>query len=151
MVIWILRWTIDPFTQKCWTLEWFLFMSMKLYISFVCSNSKEPSHWEFFLRTSNTRMFLVEKYEKKMLTLFLEVWKVLYMGLDARKPVFGGLWTTKAQTDQRLCYSLCEKYRMYTCYRWNFNLLASLCSWVAWFETHFLGNPKTGFLTTRPI
>ena len=28
------------------------------------------------------------------------------MGLDARKLVFGGLRTTKAQSDQRLCYSI---------------------------------------------
>ena len=40
-----------------------------------------------------------------------------YMGLVAKKPVFGGLQTTKAQTslrirqtDQRLCYSLIGKY-----------------------------------------
>ena len=36
------------------------------------------------------------------------------MGLDARKPVFGGLRTTQAQTDvqsdQHLCYSLFGKY-----------------------------------------
>ena len=31
--------------------------------------------------------------------------KGLKLALDVRKPVFPGLRTTKAQTDQRLCYS----------------------------------------------
>ena len=31
------------------------------------------------------------------------------MGLDARKPVFGGLCTASAQADQHLCYSLVGK------------------------------------------
>ena len=30
----------------------------------------------------------------------------LHLGLDARKPVFGGLLTTKAQSDQHVFYSL---------------------------------------------
>ena len=41
------------------------------------------------------------------------------MGLDARNPVFGGLWTTQAQTSLRIYavwsapfYSLFEKYHM---------------------------------------
>ena len=55
------------------------------------------------------------------------------MGLDTRKPVFGGLRTTQTQTDQHLCYSLLESTIMYTCYRWNLSVLASLCSWGDWF------------------
>ena len=36
-----------------------------------------------------------------------------YMGLDARKPVFGGLRTTSdAQADQSLCYSLYGEYNV---------------------------------------
>ena len=35
-----------------------------------------------------------------------------YMGLDARIPVFGSVQTTKAQTVQRLCYSLIGKYHI---------------------------------------
>ena len=31
------------------------------------------------------------------------------MGLNARKPVFGGLRIAKAQSDQRLCYSIIGK------------------------------------------
>ena len=37
------------------------------------------------------------------------------------------------------------KYHMLTCYRWNFNFLASLCSWGDWFETGFVGNPEYRF------
>ena len=33
-----------------------------------------------------------------------------------------------AQTDQRLCYSLFEKYDIQTCYKRNFNFLVSLYS-----------------------
>ena len=50
-----------------------------------------------------------------------------------------------AQSDQRLCYSLFRKYHMQTCYRWNFNFLASLCNWGDWFETHFVGHPEDRF------
>ena len=32
------------------------------------------------------------------------------------------------QSDQRLCYSLIEKYHMKTCYKKNINFLASLYS-----------------------
>ena len=60
--------------------------------------------------------------------------QLMYMGLDMRKPVFGGLRTTKvqtstsAQTDQRLCYSLIGKPHIYTCYKGNLAFLDSLCS-----------------------
>ena len=37
------------------------------------------------------------------------------------------------------------KYHMLTCYKWNFNFLASLCSWGDWFETRFFGNPEDRF------
>ena len=50
------------------------------------------------------------------------------IGLEARKPVFGGLRTT-AQTSLRIrTDSLFEKYHILTCYKQNFNFLASLCS-----------------------
>ena len=50
-----------------------------------------------------------------------------------------------AQSDHPLCFSLFGKYHMLTCYEWNFNFLASLCSWVYWFETDFVGNPQDRF------
>ena len=53
------------------------------------------------------------------------------------------------QTDQRLCYSLFEKCHISTCYKRNFNFLASLCSWGDWFESHFVRNSKAGFVATR--
>ena len=34
---------------------------------------------------------------------------------------------------------------MLTCYMFNCNFLASLCSWGDWFETHFAGNPEDRF------
>ena len=51
---------------------------------------------------------------KKDIEKYVE--NISYMSLDARKPVFGGLRTTSAQSDQRLCYSLFGKYVMLTCY-----------------------------------
>ena len=50
-----------------------------------------------------------------------------------------------AQSDQRLCYSLFGKFHMWTCYRWNLNFLASLCSWGDWLETSYIGNPEDRF------
>ena len=50
-----------------------------------------------------------------------------------------------AQSDQRLCYSLIGKYHILTCYKRNFNILASLCSWGDWFESRFHGNPEDRF------
>ena len=50
-----------------------------------------------------------------------------------------------AQTDQRLCYSLCGKYNIQTCYMRNFNILASLCSWGYWFESRSVGNLEDRF------
>ena len=38
-----------------------------------------------------------------------------------------------------------ESSIMLPCYRWNFNFLASLCSWGDWFETRFVGNPEDRF------
>ena len=74
------------------------------------------------------------------------------MGLKARKPVFGVLRITQAQTSLRICAVWSApllfafwKVQYVTCYRWNFNLLANLCSWGDWFETHFVGNPKDRF------
>ena len=75
-----------------------------------------------------------------------------YMGLDARKHVFGICEQQRrkpacasAQSDQRLCYSLIGKYQISTYYERNFNFLASLCSWAGWFESRFDGNPEDRF------
>ena len=35
-----------------------------------------------------------------------------------------------AQSDQPFCYSPSGKYHIKTCYKWNFNFLASPCSWT---------------------
>ena len=67
------------------------------------------------------------------------------MGLDARKPVFGGLRTKKAQSDQRLCFSLFEKYHIETCNKRNFSFLASLCSRGDCFESCLVGNNEYRF------
>ena len=68
------------------------------------------------------------------------------MVLDPRKPVFRALQTTRrrsacasAQSDQHLYYSLIVKYHSKTCYKLNFTILASLCSW---FESSFFENPE---------
>ena len=56
-----------------------------------------------------------------------------HMGSNPRKPS-SGVWEqhrgrpacTSVQSDQRLCFSLFGKYPMKTCYRCNFNFLASI-------------------------
>ena len=50
-----------------------------------------------------------------------------------------------AQSDQRLCYMLSDKYYDPTCCNQNFNILASLRSWADWFESHLVRNPKEVF------
>ena len=37
------------------------------------------------------------------------------------------------------------KFHIKTYYRWNFNFLASLCSWGDGFESRFVGNPEDRF------
>ena len=74
------------------------------------------------------------------------------MGLDARKPVFGGLRTTQAQASLRFravwsapLLIAFGKYHIKASYKRNFNFLASLCSWAGWSESHFVGNPEDRF------
>ena len=76
-----------------------------------------------------------------------------YMGLDVRKLVFGGLQTTKAQTSlcgypRRLISAFLFAFwnvLYLNLYWWNFNFLASLCSWGDWFECRLVGNPQDRF------
>ena len=70
---------------------------------------------------------------------------MLNMDLDVRKPSSGvceqqrcrPAWAS-TQSDQGLCYSLIGKYHIKTCYKRNFTILASLCSWGDWFESRFV-------------
>ena len=41
-----------------------------------------------------------------------------------------------------LIIHLIESIHIRTCYKRNFNFLASLCSQAGWFESHFVGNPE---------
>ena len=60
------------------------------------------------------------------------------MSLVARKPVCGGLQTTKPQTSLRILYLdlLQAKFQFSS---------SSLCSWEGWFESRFHGNPEDRF------
>ena len=81
------------------------------------------------------------------------------MGLDVRKPVIGGLPTTKAQTSIRI--RTVSSAHLLFAYRKNvisklaaekIQFLASLCSWVGLFEHDLVVlTPKTGFLMRMPI
>ena len=75
-------------------------------------------------------------------SLHVFIWKIrnqnqnYYMGPDRTKPSSGACAQHRrrpacapTQYDQCLCYSLFEKCCMLSCNRWNFNVLASLCSW----------------------
>ena len=57
-----------------------------------------------------------------------------------RRPAFAS-----AQSYQRVCYSLFGKYHIWSCYKRNFNFLASFCSWGDWFEIRFVWNPEDRF------
>ena len=58
----------------------------------------------------------------------------IYMGLHMRNPVLGVLRTTKTQTSlyiSRLINAfVIGKYHIKTCYKPNFTILGSLCSWA---------------------
>ena len=70
------------------------------------------------------------------------------MGLDARKPVFWGLRTTKVQTSLRIraVWSEPSLFAFWkVLYKQKFNFLASLCNWGDWFESRFVGYPEDRF------
>ena len=54
------------------------------------------------------------------------------------------LQTTKAQTDQHICYSF-WKVLYLNLLQANFQFLTNLCSCGDWFESHFDGNPEDKF------
>ena len=68
------------------------------------------------------------------------------MGIDETQAL---LWRRpayeSAQSDQRICYSLSDKYSMPTYSMQNFDILASLCSWTDWFENNLIGDPEERF------
>ena len=65
------------------------------------------------------------------------------MGLDARKLVFGGLRTTKAQSDQRLCYRLLETRNIHV-----FHLTTIV---IASPGLHVIFNIESGHTVNRPV
>ena len=74
------------------------------------------------------------------------------MGLDARKLVFGGLLSKQAQTSLhiRADWSAPLLFAFWKVSSLNmlqakFDILAILCSWGDWFESHFDGNPEGRF------
>ena len=80
-----------------------------------------------------------------------------HMGLDARKPVFGGCQQHRcrpacpsAQSDQHLCFSVFGKYHIQTCYKRNFNFLPSLCK-QAGLNLTLSEILNIGFLASQPI
>ena len=79
---------------------------------------KEPSQWDGYFKHLKHMFKLMDKKIIPILRFFFCITGPMpkyrfshhkaHMGLEARKPVFGGLQTTKAyaQSDQRLCCSL---------------------------------------------
>ena len=83
--------------------------------------------------------------------------RMLYMVLDARKPVFGGLRTIQEQTSlcMRADWSAPLLFAFWKVSYLNllqakFQFLASLCSWGDWFEISFVGNLRQPFLRQGP-
>ena len=75
------------------------------------------------------------------------------MGLDARKPVFGGLRTAKAQTSLRIraVWSAPFLFAYWNLLLAKFQILPSLCDWADWFVSRVSAEtPKTGFVASRP-
>ena len=115
--------------------------AMALVILRFCAGSSLPSAVAFAI---STRITCCDFFN---LVIVSAIWASTRENLSSvvceqhrRRPA-----CASAQSDQRLCYSLFIKYYMYTCCRWNFNFLASLCSWGDWFETRFGGHPENRF------
>ena len=75
-----------------------------------------------------------------------------HLGLVARKPVFGGLRTTQAQTSLHIrAYWSAPllftywKVSYLTLLQAKFNILAILCSWGDWFDSRFVEYPEDRF------
>ena len=49
------------------------------------------------------------------------------------------------QSDQRLSYSLSEKYHIKTCYKRNVTVLVNLCSSAGWFVYDLVRNPEDSY------
>ena len=84
--------------------------------------------------------------------------QALYLGLHARKPVFGGLQTTKGQTSLRICTDWSAPFSFTFLEVSYLNMLqaqfqfflASLCSWGDWFYCRFhCQKPRRQFLSRR--
>ena len=129
-----------------WKKDLRILLDTKLFIKFIKSHQNINS------------IFIGSKHFSSICLSRILVWIqmnsdcVYEMGRNSRKPVFGFCEQHRrrpacasAQSDQRLWYSLFGKHHMLTCYRWNFNFLASLCSWGDWFETRFVGHPEDRF------
>ena len=88
--------------------------------------------------------------EKSKLIFQFAINRILYLGSSPRKPVFGVYEQHRparasSQSDQHLCYSLFEKYKIKNLLQVKFRFLASLCSLEEWFESRFVRNPKDRF------
>ena len=72
------------------------------------------------------------------------------MGIDVRKPVFGGRWFANNKGADQTAGSLISAFIICllegiiskTCHERNFHFLANLCCLADWFESHFVGNPE---------
>ena len=102
----------------------------------------DEQQWSFWLEASWSGSTLIsnEGTPQNLKNFFSECFFLYEMSLDGRRPVYRGLRTTKAQTSLPI-----PKVSYLTCYKQNFNFLASLCSWAYWFESHFVWNPEDRF------
>ena len=96
-----------------------------------------------------------KRKKKNKLTSHCSNIEIIYyshnMGIDARKPVFGGLRTTQAQTGQRLCYSLKLESIISKLASSEISIFRLVCVAVETGLSLALSEtPKTDFLATRP-
>ena len=76
------------------------------------------------------------------------------MGLEARKNVVGVCVQQKGQMHPRslispIVFFLFKKYRIYTCYERNSNILGRFCSRECWFVNDQIGNPGDKIFSRR--
>ena len=136
---------------------------------FWIQNDQNWSHVLCFISIMYTHVFhFAVQTENSMWKVWSQGLRVihvesrLYLGLGARKPVLGGLRTTKAQTSLRIravwsapllsaFWKVPYLSLLHAKFHFSSFFLASLCSWWDELSLALSETPKTGFIASRPI
>ena len=140
---------------------WYLFvylLDVSFYFAFTKIQSlfDIPLFWKQFLfsQIELPKYTSTHPNENKWRRPICSFVKVIWASTPLNPAVLESLRTAKAQTSLRiradwsahlLCNELNGEYQFKTCYKRNFTILASLCSWEDCFESRAAGKPEDRF------